>query len=402
MTGPELVDRRGRGRDLLAVFLPLTAGLVMLVGVRDVGPAPLLPTGVEMAAGTAGCLALFWRHRVPVTLTLALTALGVVSVTGGFAGPVALFTVAVRRRAITAIVTGVVALAAVPAAHLVPDAPPVPLWPDVAFAVGLNGGVIGWGMFVRARRQLVQSLRERADRAEAEQHVRAEQARRAERTRIAREMHDVLAHRISLVSLHAGALEVRTDARPEEVATAAGVIRANAHQALQELRQVIGVLHEGDVGCDAPDPTAHAGTHADADAPPERPQPGLDDLGGLIASARDAGTRVTYTTTVKASPVPAGLGRAVYRLVQEGLTNARKHAPGTPVDVLVSGRRGHELRVRVSNPMPLPGRRSDVPGARVGLVGLGERVSLAGGRLEHGADPGTGTFRLEAWLPWTP
>ena len=114
-------------------------------------------------------------------------------------------------------------------------------------------------MFVRARRQLVLSLRERADRAEAEQQLHVEQARQQERARIAREMHDVLAHRISLLSMHAGALEFRPDAPPEEVARAAGIVRASAHQALQDLREVIGVLRE--------EPAVNGG--------PERPQPTL-------------------------------------------------------------------------------------------------------------------------------
>ena len=113
-------------------------------------------------------------------------------------------------------------------------------------------------MFVRARRQLVVSLRDRAERAEAEQQLRVAQARQLERTRIAREMHDVLAHRISLLSLHAGALEFRPDAPPEEVARAAGVIRASAHAALQDLREVIGVLRAELAGRGRPGaPAAH-------------------------------------------------------------------------------------------------------------------------------------------------
>ena len=105
--------------------------------------------------------------------------------------------------------------------------------------------VIGWGLFARARREQVLELHERAVRLEAEHRLRIEQARDAERRRIAREMHDVLAHRVSLLSLHAGALEYRSDATPEEIAEAAGVIRGAARDALEELRQVIGVLRDG-------------------------------------------------------------------------------------------------------------------------------------------------------------
>jgi len=104
--------------------------------------------------------------------------------------------------------------------------------------------IVGWGMFVRARRQLILTLRERAQRAEADQTLHAERARTAERTRIAREMHDVLAHRISLVALHAGALEVRPDLPPEMVRETAELLRSTARQALEELRGVIGVLRD--------------------------------------------------------------------------------------------------------------------------------------------------------------
>ena len=119
---------------------------------------------------------------------------------------------------------------------------------QIALGVLIAGVVVGWGLFVRVQRELVLSLRERAERVEAEQRQRVEQAREAERRRIAREMHDVLAHRISLLSLHAGALEFHPDASAEEVAQAAAVIRASAHAALEELRDVIGVLREGDRG----------------------------------------------------------------------------------------------------------------------------------------------------------
>ena len=110
--------------------------------------------------------------------------------------------------------------------------------------------VVAWGMYIRARRQLLASLRERVTHAEAAQKLQAEQGRHAERTRIAQEMHDVLGHRISLMALHAGALEVRPDLPPAEVAEAAGLIRSTARQALEELRGVIGVLRGG--GGEAP------------------------------------------------------------------------------------------------------------------------------------------------------
>ena len=126
---------------------------------------------------------------------------------------------------------------------------------DVPLGILLTVVVVGWGLFARARRELVRSLQDRAARLETEQRLHVEQAREAERRRIAREMHDVLAHRVSLLSLHAGALEFRPDAPPEEIAEAAGVIRASAHSVMQELREVIGVLREGEEGTERPQPT---------------------------------------------------------------------------------------------------------------------------------------------------
>jgi signal transduction histidine kinase len=241
-----------------------------------------------------------------------------------------------------------------------------------------------WGMVVRSRRQLVVSLRERAERAESEQQLRVTQARTMERTRIAREMHDVLAHRISLLSLHAGALEIHPDAAPAEVAGAAGVIRASAHQALQDLREVIGVLREP-AGDDAP----------------ERPQPTLRELPALTEESRAAGVKVRLELRVdEPAQVPAGTGRAAYRIVQEGLTNARKHAPGATVRVRVAGAPGTGLTIDIRNPASVGARpAATIPGTGTGLVGLAERATLAGGRLTSGRGAG-GEFTLTAWLPW--
>jgi signal transduction histidine kinase len=244
-----------------------------------------------------------------------------------------------------------------------------------------TGVVIGWGLFVRVRRELVASLHERATRVESEQRLRVEQARDAERRRIAREMHDVLAHRVSLLSVHAGALEFRPDAPPEEIAEAAGVIRASARAALQELREVIGVLRESEDGA-------------------EPPQPTLADVPALVEESRAAGMRVDCGIAVERE-LPDALGRTVYRVVQEGLTNARKHAPNAAVSVTVSGEGPLAVEVvsrravGVAAGVPEPG----LPGAGTGLVGLAERVELAGGSLRHGPGPG-GDFVLRAELPW--
>jgi signal transduction histidine kinase len=237
-------------------------------------------------------------------------------------------------------------------------------------------------MFTRARRQLIIALRERALRAERDQQLLVAQARHVERARLAREMHDVLGHRISLLAMHAGAIEFRPDAPPEEIAKAAGVIRANAHAAMRELREVIAVLREDEPA-------------------PNRPQPTLEDLPTLVAESREAGMQVDFDNQVEEPrSAQAGLAATAYRIVQEGLTNARKHAPGARVTVQVAGRPGDGLTIRVSNPPSVRPPETDRSlSTGTGLVGLTERVALLGGRLEFGRDA-TGEFRVGAWLPW--
>ncbi|SCL28750.1 Signal transduction histidine kinase [Micromonospora nigra] len=339
----------------------------------------------DAALGLVTSVLLWWRRRWPVALAVATLPLTFFSMAASIALVIIYFTVVVHRPwPVAMLLTGAGLVTNLVFARLRPD-PTLSYWETVVLGVIISAAVLAWGMFVRARRQLVVSLRERAERAEAEQQLRVTQARQLERNRIAREMHDVLAHRISLLSLHAGALEFRPDASPEEVGRAAGVIRSSAHAALRDLREVIGVLRaENSLG-----------------GRPERPQPTLDELPALVEESRAVGVRVGLDDRlVEAGRVPEAVGRGVYRIVQEGLTNARKHAPGTAVTVTLAGGPGKGLSVEVRNPWPVGGTaRGRIPGTGTGLVGIGERVSLAGGRLEHGRDD-TGDFRLAAWLPW--
>ncbi|MEN3357648.1 MAG: hypothetical protein V7637_1630, partial [Mycobacteriales bacterium] len=244
-----------------------------------------------------------------------------------------------------------------------------------------HAALLGWGALARARAALIDSLGERARRAETDAAHRLAEARLLERTRIAREMHDVLGHRLSLLATYAGALEFRPDAPAEQLSRAAGVIRAGAHQALEELREVIGVLRD-DSGPGDPDPG--------------RPLPTLADLDRLIGESRDAGVLVRLDNrAADLAAVPAGTGRAAYRIVQEGLTNARKHGD-QPVRLAVAGRPGAGLDIEISNPLPAVPR---APTGGTGLVGLAERVHLAGGEVEAGRTA-AGEFRLHATLPW--
>lgn len=328
----------------------------------------------DQTAGGLACATVFLRRRWPVPLALALLVAGKFShfVTG--ACLVALFTVAAHRPPRVTAWVSAAALAPVPFFLAAGPAADDPRTASSLTYFALVVGALGWGSYVRSRRQLIVSLREKAGRAAAD-------ARREAREDIAREMHDVLAHRLSLLSVHAGALEFNPGGDPAAVERAAGVIRQSAHQALQDLREIIGVLR-------APEAQAH-------------PQPVLADVDRLLAEVREAGTPLEAEVELAggAGAVPAVAGRTAYRIVQEGLTNARKHGagPDAPVSVRVRGAPGDGLTVQVRNPLrrePGPG----IPGAGQGLIGLAERTELAGGRLEHG--PQEGRFRLYAWLPW--
>ena len=386
---PDRDPRRRSTRDWIVDFacfvVALAGGFLVFAEAADRMSDEL--QFYDLVGGALACTALWWRRRWPLDVAVFALVMNTFSSSASIAGAIALFTIAVHRRAAVAIGFGLLSVAITPILLSVqPQDPDTPFVVSMVIGVLATAGVLAWGMFVRARRQLVLSLRDRAERAEAEQQLRVEQARQQERARIAREMHDVLAHRISLLSLHAGALEFRPDAPPDEVARAAGVIRASAHDALQDLRTVIGVLRAGTGNGD-----------------PEPPQPTLADVPALIEESREAGTQVRFEIDIEdTDEVPVATGRSAYRIVQEGLTNARKHAHGAAVEVTVQGAAGTGLTVEVRNRLPVGvAAATEIPGTGTGIVGLAERASLAGGRLEHGRTA-AGDFRLWVWLPWPP
>jgi signal transduction histidine kinase len=354
-----------------------------------------------LAAGVVACLALWWRRAHPMAVFVLVFAAALISPLAQFAALVAVGTAASRMRGRALIAVVVMAAAASVAFPVVnPSVGEIVKVGFPAFLVTMIA--FGWGLYARARRELVASLRERAARLAADQQRSAEQAREAERRRIAREMHDVLAHRLSLLSVHAGALEFRPDAPPEEIAGAAAVIRASAAAALGELRQVITVLRE------------------DSDAAAGPPQPELAQLPVLLEESRAAGmTLREHLDLTEAGPLPTAAQRAAYRVIQEGLTNARKHAPGAIVDVTVTGtaqaglvaeivsRRTPDAPPSVAAPDawgapagPAAAAASVLapPGPGAGLIGLAERLALVGGDLQHGTNA-MGDFVLRATIP---
>lgn len=254
------------------------------------------------------------------------------------------------------------------------------VWPDVdPTQIGYIAimFVLAWalGAVVSARRAYAEELEEKTVALAAAQQELADRAVADERARIARELHDVIAHAMSVITVRAGVGAHLIESRPAEAAQALSVIERTGREALAELRRMLAVLRD-------PDPRG----------PRPDPQPGLADLPGLIAQVEAAGVPVTATTEGTGPPLPAGLDLAAYRIVQEALTNVVKHAPGSRARVAVRRRSG-ELTIEVRNPAHLAG--PVVPGQ--GLRGMAERVALYDGQLEAG--PHADGFRVYARFP---
>lgn len=373
------IGRRDRCWDIGGIVLALAVSALVVAELPESMSGPRIALVVTLSLASAASL--WWRRRWPVAIALVIAVPMLVTDAVGGAGLVGLYTVAERRSWRMAITVAAVHLI-VSAFWLKVFESGQSFYATLILSVALSSIPIAWGMVVKARREVIDSLRDRADKAEAAALERADRVRGQERERIAREMHDALAHRISMVSLHAGALEVRADADRAEIEAIAGTIRASAHGALDDLREILGVLR------------------SDEDSPPMRPGSSVADIPGLIDEIRAAGVRVEFEDTLSSDRrVPATSSRNVFRVVQEGLTNARKHAAGSDVSVRM-WIEGGDARVSVTN--ALGTRASDVPGSHSGLIGLTERLTLSGGRLEHGVRAGAEStvYVLDAWLPW--
>ncbi|WP_394618887.1 sensor histidine kinase [Lentzea sp. JNUCC 0626] len=392
---PELLLRLGSRswRHLLAavvgVALWCAQTAVVLSGTltpaqQDVVGAALV---LDFAVGVAALAVLPLRRRHPLLAACLTGAACTVSVASMGPAALAVASLATRRRREPLVVAASVFLAGAVVSEflyrpgfLFTEGSGFEPASSVVLSAVFFAAAVATGRYAATRRALVRSLSERALTAEREQALTARVARDAERNRIAREMHDVLAHRISMVTLHAGALSYRDDLDRAQTAEVAHTIQENARLALAELREVLGVLRSGGA----------------ADASPEPPQPTLAQLPALLADAREAGSTVRFDGG-EVPGLPETLSRTAFRIVQEALTNARRHAPGEPVVVRLAGIADDVLEVEISNPLgPGPGTAS-APG--VGLLGLAERAELAGGTLVHGPRP-DGSFAVTARLPW--
>jgi signal transduction histidine kinase len=391
---------------LAFVMSMVVAGFVVVEVESDRLDMTATEVALDILVGLLCFGVVLLRHRWPTTVALVVCAAGAVS---SFAvGPIVLAVVslATHRRWWRIVTTGVVFTVSLWVYEMLyPSIEPTGWGLALGSGVGMFALLVWIGAYIGLRREHIASLYERIATAEREQASRVAQARANERARIAREMHDVLAHRMSLVAMHAGALAYRTDLPPEQVAETAALVRDSAHEALGELREVLGVLR----GLDGP---AEDGEELRSTAP-ERPQPTLGDLEELIAATTGLGTTVRVTDHVSDTDMmPAATSRSGFRIVQEALTNVRKHAPGVTASIVLRGAPGQGLWITVTNPTPLrepdavampgamPAATSRAPSSGLGLLGLMERAELAGGSLT--AREADGRFVVQAWLPWAP
>lgn len=341
---------------------------------------------LDPIVGAIGLLLLPFRRRWPLAVTVSTALLTCLSATAIGPSSLAAVSLSTRRRWREIAVAAVVLFACGVTFNLVHRTPESTLVSDLIVNAITIAFLVALGLFIGARRELVAGLRERAETAEREQELRVAQARTNERARIAREMHDVLAHRISLVAMHAGALAYREDLPPDQVRATAGLLQTASHQALTELREVLGVLRD----TDSPSPGA-----------PEPPQPTLLSLEDLVADERAGGQQIEVSATdADLTELPELVSRNAFRIIQEGLTNARKHAPGAVVRLGLAGRPGADLVITLRNERG-GGDGPAAPGSGLGLVGLRERATLSGGTLSAGPDR-SGAFVVRAVLPWPP
>jgi signal transduction histidine kinase len=377
-------DRRPRGRrssafDVALALVATAAELAQVIGAEGTPSAP----GLVLAVVAGGALVL--RRAAPVAvLATTLAACGAIVALGddpsGVSVLIALYTIAAlcELRVSLAALALTAAIAATLSA-VTADAPGRQT--SAAFgaviAAGLTIGVWGLGAYAQTRRRYLRELRERAAYAEREREQLAQIAVHQERASIARELHDIVAHSVSVMLVGVrGARDVLRTSPDVAEETLAGVERSG-EQSLAELRRILALLRE-------PERTAES-----------RPQPSLAELDELVAGYRTAGLPVRLEVIGEAPPLSSGVQLSVYRLVQEALTNTLKHAKPSMVAVTLAFRDSRlELEVVDDGPPSTQGAAR----SGQGLIGMRERMALLGGQLETGEREGGG-FRVAAHIP---
>ncbi|MFB7915850.1 sensor histidine kinase [Streptomyces sp. NPDC056061] len=383
--------RRDRGRNGVLDALGVAALFLLSVVAASVVPHEhyfSLRWPAVVLAGV-GCAALLRRRRHPIGVLAVAVGCGVAFQVLGFRESplvispvlVSVYTVAVltdRRvtwaaaSASAAVLVGA-AVICDPHSWMAPDNAAMLAWTALPAAVG-DG--------VRSRRAYIAAVEERAEHAERTREQEAEQRVAAERVRIARELHDIVAHHIALINAQAGVAVHLVERRPEQILAALEDIRDTSRSALDELRVTVGLLRQSG------DPVA-----------PRDPMPGLARVPALLASFERAGLTVSHTRRGTAEPLAPAVDLAAYRIVQEALTNVHKHA-GADHARLFLHYHPERLTITVEDDGRTGGNHTR-PGTGHGLIGMRERASTVGGRLHAGVRP-EGGFVVTADLPLRP
>lgn len=371
---------QGRTRDLVLplVFFSVAIAEVLLNALIE-------PKAAALVCETLMAAAIAARRSQPLLAVLVATGAGVAETALGVPLDqpiVPLFTVVllafslVSHAPLGQAVAGSLLITAALAAQTVLDHQG---FSNFVFGLVFVGAAWSMGVTVRRRTGQAAAARRAVEREIAERDVATRNAVIEERTRLARELHDVISHSVSAMVVQAGAAERVLDRSPEKAKQAVHAVGEIGRDALVELGRLLGVLREfGDeVGLE--------------------PQPGLGDLEPLLAHHRELGLDAVLEITGERVPLPVGVELTVFRLVQEALTNVRKHAAGVSPTIRLTFAE-HEIGVEVTNPPPTSASRLRLPGAGHGLVGMRERVAVYGGSLESGPTPGGG-FLVSARIP---
>jgi len=363
----------------------LVAAGVLVVAVAEVtASAAISPKAAAVPCELVMAIVLLWRRRVPLLVAVVVAVAQVVETAAGvpieqpvvsvLASVVAVYTLMTRSNVATMAVGCAALLSAVGVETLLQHKG----FGNFAFALIFLVGAAIVGRTVHARAAQTVQLQAKADTLEREQEVQAQLAAQQERARIARELHDVIAHSVSVMVVQAGAAEQMMTRDPARAATAVQAIQATGRDALGEMGRLLGILR------------------ADMDEIGLSPQPGIEDLPALVAAAREAGLSVDLHIAGEQQPLPPGPALSIYRIVQEALTNVRKHASNAHAAVRVSySSRGVDADVTNTFSDAI----SAIPPGGHGLIGMRERVAVYGGMLQTGPDD-DGGYRVHAHIPF--
>ncbi|MEU2071434.1 sensor histidine kinase [Streptomyces anulatus] len=393
----DFIRRHPTGVDVFwAVFLLGLSGVSMVSGMYDAGREEIVAVPVMLGLSTVVAL----RRRAPEKMLLLAILVGVVQLVfdvrpgiGNFAMLVITYTVATVGERWASRLALVCSLSAAALSQLRWEAEPGGSWAQVIFVTIIMTVpfVLAWvlGDSLRTRRAYFDQLEERAARLEREREAQSKVAVAAERARIARELHDVVAHNVSVMVVQADGAAYVMDAAPDQAKQALETISSTGRQALAEMRRLLGVLRTGD----APESGEYV------------PQPDVEQIEDLVAQVRQTGLAVDFKVEGTPRPLPSGVELTAYRVVQEALTNTRKHGgPDAGASVrLVYFDDGLGLLIEDDGRGAAHELYEDggADGAGHGMIGMRERIGMVGGTLDAGPRPGGG-FRISALLPLKP